>query len=264
MNLVILPIVPYLGALLGLLLIWRHHDMQIAAGNRLALGLFNRSGMRMYLFAAPDMGQICPACREIHGTVFHPRLAEAPSFSPLASPCKSPDVCASVLIGFYGGWLEAADAVKRLAAPKSEGRVKLTPQELSKLARGWCASSPGAAVDRVGVEMLTALLAERATPIHAVTAYGHVVDKAKETRELSLLVPAYLRLTSLLAQRGDPKRAIQVIEHFEKRYYRCEPGPHYPTARQRRAMAVMKPYLMSMSDPSNKEVMKPTAASSWQ
>ncbi len=262
MKLVILPIVPYLGLLLGLLIAWRHRDRKISAGHRLVFGLFHQVGPRLYLFVAPDTNQLCPACRDTHGTAFLPRLAEAPGFSPLGTPCKTPDVCASVLIGFHGGWKEANYLAKHLAASKSDGWLKLSQEELVRFSKGWRESIPDADRDLMGIQMLTALSTERRNPIQSAAAYGTVIDKAKEEQHLSLLVPAYLRLTSLLAQRGDPKRAIQIIEHFEKRYYRSEPGPYYPSAKQRRAMAVMKPYLLSMSDPSNSDVQKPATTPS--
>ena len=261
MSIVILPIVPYLGVILGLLVVWRHHQIQVAAGNRLALGLFNRSGMRFFLYATPDIEQICPVCRAVHGTVFHPHIVQTKTFTPLETPCKSPEVCAGVLIGFYGGWLEAGDIIRRLSSTKPDGRLKLSQEELHKLVKGWCENYAGAVLDRGGVHMLRALLFERSNPIQSIVNYGGVVDQPAETRHGSLLVPAYIRLTSLLAQRGDLKRAIQVVDHFEKRYYRREPGPYYPTAKQRRVMAVMKPYLLSMSDPSNKQVKPANAAS---
>jgi hypothetical protein len=193
--------------------------------------------------------------------VFHPRTVETKTFTPLETPCKSPEVCASVLIGFYGGWLEAGDIIRRLSGAKTDGRLKLSQEEMHKLAKGWCENYAGAALDRAGVHMLRGLLYERSNPIQSIVNYGVVVDQPEEAHSSSLLVPAYIRLTSLLAKRGDLKRAIQVVDHFEKRYYRREAGPHYPTAKQRRVMAVMKPYLLSMSDPSIKQVKPANAAS---
>ncbi len=39
----------YLAAILGLLVVWQYYQMQIMAGRILAIDIFDRSGIRMYI-----------------------------------------------------------------------------------------------------------------------------------------------------------------------------------------------------------------------
>lgn len=261
MDTIIIPgIVPPLCAILGLLVIWRHHQNRVIVGLSQAVDIFNPSGIRMYLYATPD-NDICPSCKKSQWTVFLPHGVKQKDFSPLEAPCKSPEKCNGVLIGFYGAWLEVNDVIRRAQALKKPGRLQLSPKELQHFLKGQSELSPRAEMDRVSARMLSATLNEQTNPQQAIAHYSFVLDQAKEERHLPLLVPAYIRLVSLLARRGDLRKAVQIIDHFQKRYSREQYGPYYPTAKHRRAMSVMKPYLISLLNPSSDGPTEPAGTS---
>ena len=54
-------------AILGLLAVWQYCQMQIMAGRTLAVDLFDRSGIRMYVYVIPDDDHICEVCSAAHG-----------------------------------------------------------------------------------------------------------------------------------------------------------------------------------------------------
>jgi hypothetical protein len=49
----------YLMAILGLLAVWQYYQMQIMAGRILAVDIFDRSGIRMYVYVTPHDDHIC-------------------------------------------------------------------------------------------------------------------------------------------------------------------------------------------------------------
>ncbi len=57
-GIIIPDILPYLVALLALLVVWQYHQMQVLKGRILAVDIFDRSGVRMYLVRDP--------CRQKH------------------------------------------------------------------------------------------------------------------------------------------------------------------------------------------------------
>lgn len=261
MDTIIIPgIVPPLCAILGLLLIWRHHQNRVSVGLSQAVDIFNPSGILMYLYATPE-NDTCSSCKKSQWTVFLPQRIRQKDFSPLEAPCNSPEKCNGVLIGFFGGWLEANDIIRRAQALGKDGRLQLSPKELQPFLHGQWELSPHAQMDRVSLRMLSAILNESTNPQQAIAHYSFVLDQAKEERHRPLLVPAYLRLVSLLARRGDLQKAVQIIDHFQKRYAREQYGPYYPSAKHRRAMSVMKPYLMSLLNPSSDGPTKPASTS---
>ena len=84
MDTIIIPgIVPPLCAILGLLLIWRHHQTRVSVGLSQAVDIFNPSGIRMYLYATPE-NETCSSCKKSQWTVFLPTRIRQKDFSPLA------------------------------------------------------------------------------------------------------------------------------------------------------------------------------------
>jgi xanthosine utilization system XapX-like protein len=57
----------YLVAILGLLVVWQYYQMQIMAGRILAVDIFDRSSIRMYVYVIPDDDHICEVCSAAHG-----------------------------------------------------------------------------------------------------------------------------------------------------------------------------------------------------
>lgn len=256
MSLVIIPdTVPPLCIVLALLVTWREYKRRLEAGAITAKDLFNPSGIRLYVYVTPNDPEMCDSCRQAHGNAFLAGTVEQKGFAPLASPCTSPEKCLSVLIPLSGRWLEANEVIARLRSSRKNPSVPLTAEELLKLASVVQHLDAGDR-DRPGLHLLSAFMQERNNPRQAIQSYGAVLDEATHLHE-PLLVPAYMRLAGLLARRGDPRKALQVIAHFEKRYARADVGTFQPTGKQRRALSTMKSYLYSIAESSTEHASKP-------
>lgn len=176
--------------------------------------------------------------------------------SGLPSPCSTPDRCGGVLIAFTGGWRQAVGILKDLKASEHQ-KLRLSPQELKQFAdaewRGTVANR-----DRAGVHLLSGFLAECHFPTEAIRSYGAVLEQALLPHDEAVVMAAYLRLTSLLARGNKPREALHVIEHFEKRVARAEPGTFTPRGKQRQSLVTMKPYLYSLVD-ADSDISKPAS-----
>lgn len=245
---VISNLLPYLCGILGLLLLWQYHEKQVLAGRIQALDIFDRSGIRMYVFATPDDGLICNACWEANGMVYLPSQVANKDFVPRPSPCANSGRCMIVMAGMYGAWLEARNVVYRLRAAGTTGSLKLSVQELSELLKGNWEQSVSAATDRLAVLMLAALSGEKKSPDAAINAYRLAIREAKEVHDLPLVVPAYLRLAEVLMNLSRADEALAVIQEFEERYPReGKTRPYDPTETQRGLMAIKKSRLKTAS-----------------
>lgn len=234
----------YLVAILGLLVVWQFYQMQIMAGRILAIDIFDRSGIRMYIYVVPEDDDVCEVCSAAHGRVFLPSYIVKKGFSPLPETCRRPIPCLGALVGLYGAWLEARSVVHRLRANAKKGWIQLSAEELRALVNGQWETSISAETDRVVVRMLEAVCYENINQAVSVSGYRCVIDEAKEIRHLLLLVPAYLRLTRLLARSGDGDGALAVIERFEARFPATKRGIHFPTKEQRNVMKTRKALLL--------------------
>lgn len=234
----------YLIAILGLLVLWQYYQMQIMAGRILAVDIFDRSGIRMYIFSTPDDDHICDVCSEANGRVFSPSQVAKRGFSPLHGKCKRPSPCPGVLIGLYGGWLEARGVLERLRANLKKGGIQLSPEELRAMVNGQWERSISAETDRLGVHMIEALGYEKINQAVSIIGYRYVVEEAKEVRHLMLLVPAYLRLVQLLVRSGASDSALELIDRFETRFPANKRGPHFPSNEQRDVMKTRKTHLL--------------------
>ncbi len=245
---VISNLLPYLCGILGLLLLWQYHQKQILAGRIQAIDIFDRSGIRMYVFATPDDGQICNACWEANGMVYLPSQMANKDFVPRPSPCANSGRCTIVRAGLYGAWLEARNVVHRLRAAGTKGSLKLSVQELSELLKGNWEAGVSAATDRLAVLMLAALSGEKKNPDAAINAYRLAIREAKEVHDLPLVVPAYLRLAEVLVNMSRTDEALAVIQEFEERYPReGRTRPYDPTETQRGLIAIKKSRLKTAS-----------------
>ena len=235
----------YLVAVLALLVIWQYYQMQIMAGRILAVDIFDRSGIRMYFFVTADDDHVCEVCSAATGRVFSSSQVAKQSFTPLNGTCKRAVPCASVLVGLYGGWLEARGVLERVRANfKPRKGVQLSPEELRAMVNGQWERSISAETDRLGIHIIEAMCYEKVNPQVAVSGYRFVVDQAKEIRHLMLLVPAYLRLTQLLIRSGEAAEALELVERFEARFPTNKRGPHFPSEEQREMMRTKKTQLL--------------------
>lgn len=112
----------YLAAILGLLVVWQYYQMQIMAGRILAIDIFDRSGIRMYVYVTPSDDQICETCAASNGRFFLPSQVAKKKFSPLTGKCQRPTPCMGVLVGLYGAWLEARGVLEHLRKNSSKWR----------------------------------------------------------------------------------------------------------------------------------------------
>lgn len=237
---VLTDLLPFVCAILALLLIWQYHQNQILTGRIQAIDIFDGSGIRMYVYATPEDEGICDACREVNGMVFLPSRVARKDFTPQRSPCTNKGRCTIVQVSLYGAWPEATKVVKRLRSAGKEGSCHLPLDELVGLVKGKLNASDDIATDRLAVVMLAALGSETADSASAQSCYRQIIQQAQEVRDLPLVVPAYLRSTELLARQGRPEEALAIIEEFEKRYPQGKTGPSHPTRTQRGVMTIEK------------------------
>src|SRR5206468_6225633 len=126
----------YLIAILVLLLVWQYYKIQVMAGRILAVDIFDRSEIRMYLYATPNDEQTCNACSAVNGRVFLPSLITRSDFTPREEPCMKPTPCPGVLVGLYGAWSEARRALDRLRSSRKQGYIQLSIQEFREVLDG--------------------------------------------------------------------------------------------------------------------------------
>lgn len=245
---IIIPdIVPSLFAVLSLLLLWELHNIQVNAGRILAIDLWDRSGIRLFIHVTPCDSQTCSACLATYGLAMLPRTAAGKkAFASSRGRCTNPSGCRCLLVGLYGAWPEARALLKRLQAQGPGESIQLAGQELTTLVQGPWEQSLSAAMDRVSVLMLEATQEEQSRPDAAIFKYRQVIAKAKTDRDVPFLPPAYLRATDLLEQQGRYKDALALIDRFERtpvlgtRAARLSPAQtqrHVLTARKARLRA---------------------------
>jgi len=229
---------PYLLALLGLTLIWKFHDMQVKAGRIKAKDFWERSGVRIFLRAAPGDAQACMACKETANFVFLPSLVTSKKFTPQDKPCTNPAGCRCVMIGLYGGWAAAASALA--TAKQNGGKARLSDAELTTLIEKSSEARAGASADRISLRMLSALRAEGSQTGTAIEHYRYILSHAEEDRDLAFMVPAYLRLSELLEKSGKASEALDLVEQCLRDYGEKKKGPDAPTEPQRAALNTRK------------------------
>ncbi|MDH5639877.1 MAG: hypothetical protein OEY28_01180 [Nitrospira sp.] len=239
-----LAVTPYLVAILSLVVIWQYYQIQIMAGRIMAVDIFDRSGIRMYVYVVPEDDDRCEVCAAANGRAFLPSRVAKKKFSPLGGPCQKPIPCLGILVGLYGGWFEARAVVDRLRASGKKGWIQLSPEELRVLVNGQWEMSISAETDRVSVHMLEAACYEKINQVVSISGYRYVIDESKEVRHLMLLVPAYLRLVQLLVRAGEKDDALEFIERFEARFPTRRRGPHFPTRDQRNTITMRKTLLL--------------------
>jgi len=233
-------ILPYLLAILCLTLIWKFHDLQVKAGRIQARAFWERSGVRLFLHATPNDVLACMACRETTGMVFSPAVATSKKFTLQETPCTNPNGCRCVTVGLYGGWPEAKRVLEQLKA--HNGRMRLPDEELRSLLEGSQDAHAGATADRLSLRMLQAMHAEGKDRAAAIEHYRYIVEQAKEERDHTFVISAYLRLCDLLERAGHPDEALETIERC-LRDYDGKKGPVAPTKTQRVMLENRKAHL---------------------
>lgn len=241
---IVLPdILPYLLAIFGLLVLWQYYQLRVIKGRILAVDIFDRSGIRMYLYVVADNRQACEACRSAHGTVFPPSEVMKRQFSPIKGICKNPARCIGFLVGLYGAWPEANQIVEQIRLSRKREPIQLDQDELSEIILGPWEQSISASTDRFGIYVLEAVLGDCTNPGPAMEKYRDVLEYAKEVRHMPLIVPAYFRLVELLTRQGQTTEALHFIEQFEKHYKGKMSGPYAPTEKQFGLMKIKKSHL---------------------
>ena len=233
----------YALAILALLGLWLFHQLQVRSGRIQAVDLFDRSVVRFHAYVIPDKSVVCDVCAQAQGRIFLSSLVTKKGFSPLEGKCKGTVQCQGFLIGLYGGWLEAREVVARLQQTSKKTVIRLSHEELCAIVKGEWNKSVSADTDRINIHMLEGLCFEMVDTNLAMAGYRYVIERAKETRHLSLVVPAYLRLIGLLVRVGPEDEARQVIEQFERRFPPDRQDSEMLSPFQRKTLEEMKSML---------------------
>ncbi len=234
----------YFMAILGLIVVWQYYQMQIMSGRILAIDIFDRSGIRMYIYVTPSDDHICEVCAASNGCFFLPSQVAKKKFSPLSGKCQRSTPCIGALVGLYGAWLEARGVLEHLRTNAKKGGIQLSTEEVRALVSGQWERCISADTDRLGIHMIEALSYEKINPEVSVEGYRYVVNEVKEVRHLLFLVPAYLRLMQLLLLAKEEAEALETIERFEARFPQTKRGPHFPSDEQRAIMKTKKSQLL--------------------
>ncbi|MBI4401238.1 MAG: hypothetical protein HY581_06365 [Nitrospirae bacterium] len=235
-------VVPYLLAILGLLIVWQIHNIQVRAGTIKAVDLWSQSGIRLFVQAAPEDPHNCAACRDAYGMAFSPSVVAAKKFRPTDQTCANPGDCRCLMVGLYGAWPEAERLQAQLKA--HDGRVRLSREKFGAFIDGAQARRSGVNVDQVSLAILEAMRAEENNSNVAIEHYRFVVDNAQEERDLPFIVPSYLRLTDLLERAGRHKDALEMVEQFYKVFDETSKKRHGPTQGQLAIMSLRKTRLV--------------------
>ena len=227
-------------AILVLLIIWQYYKMQVMAGRILAVDIFDRSSVRLYVYATCSGEHTCPNCSSSHGRVFLPSVITKRGFSPCETPCTNASPCTGILVGLYGGWLEARQVVEQLRHNVKKGWFTLSSPEFRSLLDGAWERSVSAETDRVSMYMLIAMVYENLKQDISIGNYGYVIKHAKEVRDFGLVVPAYIRITQLLVKAQRWGDALSFIEQFQSQYPAIQSGQHFPSIKQREFMRITK------------------------
>lgn len=246
-GLVISEVAVYLVAVLGLLIVWQYHQIQVLSGRIYAVDFWDVSGIRMLIHLAIVDSHTCSSCREGHGTVFLPSLSTKRNFSSLDEPCSNADGCRCLVIGLYGGWPEANRLVQFLRNNAKKTAVQLDESQLQEFFKDPWKEGLSAAGDRLSIHMLQGMKCESSDPNQASNHYQEVIKNSSGARDLRLVVPAFLRLVQTLEVLSRFNEAIECIRDFELRFSKKKTAFYFPTGDQRWVMATMKSHLLKMN-----------------
>jgi hypothetical protein len=229
-------------AVLGLLLVWKLHALQVRMGRIQAVDFWARSGIRMFIHITPSDVKACPACVEASGRVFHPSSVGKKKFQPLSKPCTSPGTCRCLLVGLYGGWPDAQGLLARLANTKM---LHLSFEDLKHLLRGPWEKYAGASGDRIPVHLLEAMQMEASDPEGAIFRYRFVQENARRERDFPFVVHSFMRQSDLLEAAGRRREAMAVIDEFLKVYQAKKKPLDFASDHSYNAMSERKALLLA-------------------
>src|SRR2546428_13784337 len=86
--------------------------MLVKAGSIQTKDFWDRSGVRVFLFATPS--DSCIACLAANNFAYSPGVVMSNKFSPLKRPCQNNPNCLYALGGLCGVWTEAGQLLVRL------------------------------------------------------------------------------------------------------------------------------------------------------
>ena len=228
-----------LFALLGLYVRGQYRSWA-KAYRRSAWDSGNGDKVRLLMHVTTQDSGACRACRDAHGTVFLPSLTAKKGFSTLRHPCSNPNGCRCLVVGLHGGWPTANRLVETLRRHSRHKPIKLDDDEVLKLFEWPWRGTNNDTTDRVAIQMVQALHLEGTDLEAAIAQYRYVLDRAKSSRDVRLLVPAYRRLAELLQRVGRPHEALEVVERFEKRFSAKQQLLYRPTTDRWDNMPVRK------------------------
>jgi hypothetical protein len=210
--------IPYFLAILGLLLIWQLHEVQVQAGRVDAMDFWVVSGIRLFFYGTPCDTSACRPCRSAHGLGFLPSFVASKHFREQIPRCGNPIGCRCLLVGIYGAWPEAERARKQIKWNRL--KIHLTDEQLQAMVEGGKSRRAGFSADRISLMLLEAMQLEKTDSKAAINRYRFVVEEAEEKRDLPFVISAYLRLSDLLETVGEDQEAHEVVMNFLERYSR--------------------------------------------
>jgi hypothetical protein len=242
---------PNLLAILGLLMTWEWHAIEVRAGRikprpavaRRAVLRWIRvhGGPRLYILATPNDEGGCVTCRQAYGKAFAAGSIKNKRFRPMDNLCTNPAGCRCELVGLVGNWPDAEELSKTL-------RQSGQPTILSESQMVQLTASAGAmprGPDRPALYLLEALRAEGVNPQFAMSRYRSLLCQSLEGEVHGYVVPAYLRLSDLLERAGNLAAALGVVDEFMS-IVRGQVGPVAPNRSQVKIMSARRARLLRL------------------
>ena len=262
-------LLPQLLAILGLLMTWELHDIQVRAGRITPRSIFKgrrvsgrvvsggrvsgrrvsrklwrwckgHAGVYMHVLITPNDERGCKACQLACGKVFSAAAVKRKNFRGPALTCRNPAGCRCELVGLIGNWPEAEWLRKMLR--ETQEPATLSEEEMRRFVSS---SGDYAGQDRPGLYLLEALNAEGSNPQFAMSRYRSLICQALEGNQHPYMVAAYLRLSDLLERGNNLAAAVSVVDEFLM-LVKNSPGPHPPTRLQTKVMSVRRARLLKL------------------
>ena len=228
---------PSMLGILGLLLSWELHDLEVRAGriqphdvvDQVRQWAHRSLGVRMYIHATPNDALACAACQVANGRVFSRQAMWAGRTSAICSQCKNPGGCRCAQIGLVGAWPEGEELWRRVRGVLEP--IRLSELEITQLVRSGLADRSLGMVDRLALYMLGALHLEGLYPPLSIFYYHRLIRAEDEGHLHPYVVEAYVRLSDLLERSGHLPAALLVVEEFNVKVT-AKAGIYRPTLAQ--------------------------------
>ena len=259
-------LLPNLLAILGLLMTWELHDIEVRAGRIKPRPIFKRrevprraveqwceskpeavrrwwkshGRIQMHILVTPNDERGCQACQQACGRVFTAAEIKKNKFNQPAITCRNPGGCRCALIGLVGNWPEA-ERLLRTMRESDEPVILSEPERVQLVASSGSFAGP----DRQGLFLLEALHAEKSNPQFAMSRYRSLICQALEGTQHPYVVPAYLRLSDLLERGGNLAAALSVVDDFLM-IVKGGVSPYPPNRLQTKTMSVRRARLLKL------------------